>query len=107
MEAIYSGLVRSGFFNRIGHRVPIGCYDDKGINHPLGLVDERGTKYRFGEAYVGYKGLRLGIESELIVYYIQAIFAHYFLSPQPSFELLSKDITPIIHYKTRSNITSY
>ena len=63
-------------------------YYKEGIRYNFGLVKEEGNRYRLGAAYIGWKNMRLGTDSEWVRHGIQNILAHTWLSPQPAFEML-------------------
>ena len=86
-----------------------GFIGDFGEKYRWGLVQEKGTKYRFGGAYIGWKNMRLGTDSEWVRHGIQNILAHTWLSPQPAFEMLpgSSLWNPYIHAKTNNIFTSW
>ena len=48
-----------------------GFIGDFGEKYRWGLVQEKGTKYRFGGAYIGWKNMRLGTDSEWVRHGIQ------------------------------------
>lgn len=52
------------------HRDPM-CIDDYGRRMPHGLALEEGPKYRLGALTVGYKGYRVGVNSEHVRHAIQ------------------------------------
>lgn len=76
--------------------------------HPLGNVLEKGTPYRLGAFYFGYGNYRIGIDSDRYVRHVfQDIFAHYIISPQPGFCVLSPGLSPYFQYQTRNPFTSW
>lgn len=97
--------------NRLGRILkPFPQADDGGFGArlPFGLVEEKGTRYRFGGAYIGWGSYRAGIDSDRYVRHpIQDILAHYIISPQPGFQTLSNGINPYFQYQTRNQFTSW
>ena len=80
-----------------------GSYGERYIN---GLVDERGSKYRLGAAYIGYEGGRYGLNSEWIRHAIQNVAIHgTFLAKQRMFEMQNGNVYGYYQYRT-SNIFS-
>ncbi|PWN68067.1 polymorphic toxin type 23 domain-containing protein [Chryseobacterium oncorhynchi] len=103
-----AGLPRPGFFGRLFHKVPYGSGGGFGSKHPYNNVEEVGPRYRLGAAYVGWGNYRVGINSDRYIRHaIQDIGAHYFVSPQPGFEVLSSGITPYFQYQTANPFTSW
>ena len=107
----YSSNRKKGFFNRLFSPIPIG-EGINGVNYPFGLVQEIGTKYRLGAAYIGWRNYRVGIDSDRHVRYpIQVIGAHYFASPQPGQQVIQNKPEEIIkyyfQYHTKNKFTSW
>ena len=107
----YSSNRKKGFFNRLFSPIPIGEVIN-GVNYPFGLVQEIGTKYRLGAAYIGWRNYRVGIDSDRHVRYpIQVIGAHYFASPQPGQQVIQNKPEEIIkyyfQYHTKNKFTSW
>ena len=107
----YSSNRKKGFFNRLFSPIPIGEVIN-GVNYPFGLVQEIGTKYRLGAAYIGWRNYRVGIDSDRHVRYpIQVIGAHYFASPQPGQQVIQNKPGEIIkyyfQYHTKNKFTSW
>lgn len=87
---------------------PQNPYVSNGINYYNGLVQEKGSKYRLGAAYVGWGNYRIGIDSDKYIRRsIQNRLAHDIISPQPSFEVLSGRINPYFQYKSRNQFSSW
>ncbi|MFC0343431.1 polymorphic toxin type 23 domain-containing protein [Epilithonimonas hispanica] len=90
-----------------------GGFDQKedggyGSAHPLGGVLENGTPYRLGAFYIGYGNYRIGIDSDRYVRHVfQDIFAHYIVSPQPGFNVLSPGLSPYFQYQTNNPFTAW
>jgi RHS repeat-associated protein len=83
-------------------------YGNFNERYPNGLVREEGRPYRFGGLYVGYKGLRLGIDSDRWVRHpIQNHFAHNFGPTQPGFMSLSNLVSPYFQYRTPNMFTTW
>lgn len=61
--------------------------------------------YRLGALTIGYKGWRVGTNSEYVRDVVQNWFAHTIISPQPGFRMLSKNWLPYIQYQTRNPYT--
>ena len=79
----------------------IGKYSEYYKN---GLVNERGTPYRLGALTFGYKGYRVGVNSEWIRHAIQNVAIHgTFIANQRMFEMKSGHWSGYFQYKT-SNI---
>jgi hypothetical protein len=72
---------------------------------PNGFVkeDKNEPQYRMGALTVGYKGYKIGIDSDRYVRHpAQDIFAHNIMSHQPGFQTLSNTITPYFKYQVVS-----
>lgn len=83
----------------------IGRFGEK---MPYGYVEEEGSRYRMGAAYIGWGNYRVGIDSDRYVRHpIQDIGAHGIISPQPGFEVLSGSIKPYFQYQTINPFTSW
>jgi RHS repeat-associated protein len=79
-----------------------------GETMPYGFVKENGTPYRLGAAYLSYKGLRVGINSDRYVRHpIQDIGAHKMISKQPGFISYSDDILPYFQYQADNPFTTW
>lgn len=79
-----------------------------GATYPQGLAYEQGPAYRLEAAYVVYKNMRIGIDSDRYIRHpIQNIGAHSIISPQPGFKVLTGEINPYLQYKTRNQFTSW
>nr|WP_262509621.1 polymorphic toxin type 23 domain-containing protein [Tenacibaculum maritimum] len=75
-----------------------GKYNEK---MPAGFVKEDGEAYRLGALYFGYKGFRLGIDSDRRVRHpIQDIGAHWWISKQPGFYSYSDNIAGYFQYQS-------
>jgi RHS repeat-associated protein len=97
-----------GILNRIFSKTPKGEDGGFGANLPFGTVRESGNKYRFGALYLGYKNLRIGINSDRHVRHpIQDILAHRIIAPQPGFLTLSNGILGYFQYQTTNKFTSW
>lgn len=106
--AAMAGLPRPNFLSRLFHKVPYGSGGGFGSKHPYNQVQEVGPRYRLGAAYVGWGNYRVGINSDRYIRHaIQDIGAHYYVSPQPGFEVLSSAILPYFQYQTANPFTSW
>lgn len=106
--ATMAGCVKPSFFKRLFSVVPYGAGGGYGSKHPYGEVYETGTPYRLGAAYIGWGNYRFGINSDRYIRHaIQDIGAHYFVSPQPAFRVLSNSINPYFQFQTRNIFTSW
>lgn len=84
-----------------------GCYSN-GAYLPYSYVQEKGTRYRLGAAYIGWENYRIGIDSDRYIRHpIQNVLAHKWISPQPGFQVLSLGINPYLQYQTRNKFTSW
>ncbi len=82
-----------------------GSYGERYIN---GLVDEKGTKYRLGAAYIGYEGSKYGINSEWIRHAIQNVAIHgTFLAMQRMFQMQNGNAYGYFQYRTANIFTSW
>ncbi|MGE8342155.1 MAG: polymorphic toxin type 23 domain-containing protein, partial [Flavobacterium sp.] len=73
-----------------------------------GFVNERGTPYRMGAAYFGYKSYRLGANSDWIRHAIQNVAIHgTFIANQRMFEMQSGDWNGYSQYKTSNIFTTW
>ena len=73
----------------------------KGITRQLGLwSNSEADMYRMGALTLGYKGYRLGVNSEIIRDGFQNWFAHKFISKQPGFRMLSNGWSGFMQYQT-------
>ncbi|WP_177735696.1 polymorphic toxin type 23 domain-containing protein [Flavobacterium inviolabile] len=99
------------------HRDPL-CVDDFGRRMPNGLAKEEGPKYRLGALTVGYKGYRVGVNSEHIRHAIQDQAIHNLRIPwfngksifdkrQMGFENQSWDWKGYGQYRTQNIFTSW
>ncbi|UOY08653.1 polymorphic toxin type 23 domain-containing protein [Muricauda sp. SCSIO 64092] len=85
------GLIKTGYF---------------GERYPNGVIEEFGHPYRLGAAYIGYRGLKYGIDSDRHIRHpIQNQFAHGFAKPQPFFKSYSDAILPYYQYQTANKFT--
>lgn len=106
--ATMAACEKPGFFKRLFNTVPYGAGGGYGSKHPYGDVVETQPQYRLGAAYIGWGNYRLGIDSDRYIRHaIQDIGAHYFVSPQPGFRVLSNSINPYLQYQTRNKFTSW
>ncbi|QIY91650.1 polymorphic toxin type 23 domain-containing protein [Chryseobacterium gallinarum] len=79
-----------------------------GAAYPQGFAYEQGPTYRLGAAYVGYKNMRIGINSDRYIRHpIQNIVAHGNISKQPGFLVLTPNINPYFQYRTKNQFTSW
>jgi RHS repeat-associated protein len=78
-----------------------------GEKYKFGLADERGTKYRLGALSVGYKGYKVGVNSEWVRHYIQNVAIHGGISPQRMFLMTSNSWNGYFQYNTPSIFTSW
>nr|WP_238555409.1 polymorphic toxin type 23 domain-containing protein [Chryseobacterium gallinarum] len=79
-----------------------------GARYPQGFAYEQGPAYRLGAAYVGYKNMRIGINSDRYIRHpIQNIVAHGNISKQPGFLVLTPNINPYFQYRTKNQFTSW
>jgi len=93
------------------------CKDSFNRNHPRSFAYEVGPKYRLGALTIGYKGLRIGVNSEKVRHAIQNHAIHNLkLSPfgftlidkrQRMFENTSWDWKPYFQYRTPNLFTSW
>lgn len=76
-----------------------------GVRMPNGFVNEENTPYRMGSAYIGFRGGKIGIDSDRFVRHpIQDMFAHNLPgTQQPGFTTLSNSIKPFAQYGNSSN----
>lgn len=64
------------------------------------------NKYRLGALYVGYRGIRYGINSDRYVRHpIQNHFAHNFAKPQSGFRSYSNSISPYSQFRSFNPFT--
>ncbi len=83
-------------------------YYDKvsGKTYKYGVVNTKGADdYRLGALYFGYKGYRLGTNSEKVRHAIQNWFAHQVVTKQASFRATSWDWKPYYQYQTPNKFT--
>ncbi len=88
------------------------CQDSFGRNLPRGAVHETGEKYRLGALTVGYKGYRVGVNSEKVRHALQNHAVHNlkigpFDKRQRMFENQSWDWKSYFQYKTPNIFTSW
>ncbi len=93
------------------HRDP-SCIDAYGRRNPNGITPEIGTKYRLGALTVGYKGYRIGVNSEHVRHAIQNQAIHnlkfLFLDKrQMGFENQSWNWNSYIQYKSPNAFSSW
>ncbi len=91
--------------------------DSFGRNLPNGAVLEEGEPYRLGALSFGYKGYRIGVNSEKVRHAIQNHAVHNFRlkvfgvtlidKRQRGFENQSWDVKQYFEYKTNNNYTSW
>ncbi|WP_317167118.1 polymorphic toxin type 23 domain-containing protein [Chryseobacterium indologenes] len=83
------------------------CYSN-GACLPNSYVEEKGSRYRMGAAYIGWGNYRVGIDSDRYVRHpIQNIVAHDWISAQLGFEIVSPGIKPYFQYQTINPFTSW
>ncbi len=81
-------------------------YGKYGEKMPAGFVKEDGTPYRLGALYIGYKGHRIGIDSDRHVRHpIQNIVAHWWISKQPGFRSHSDSVNGYYQYQSYNPYT--
>lgn len=80
--------------------------DSNGVFHKNSLVNEQGTKYRLGALTIGYKGIRIGVNSEHVRHAIQNSFIHRLID-DGEFETTSWDWKPYSQYRTANIFTSW
>lgn len=79
-----------------------------GARLKYGLVEEKGTRFRLGAAYIGWGNYRIGIDSDRHVRHpIQNVLAHKWISAQPGFEVLSGGYKSYFQYQIRNIFTSW
>ncbi|QHI38239.1 tRNA(Glu)-specific nuclease WapA [Kordia antarctica] len=81
-----------------------------GEHYKNGLVKEVGTKYRLGALTFGYKGYKLGVNSEWVRHAIQNVAIHgspKWLAGQRMFEMQSNSWNRYFQYKTPNMFTSW
>ena len=94
------------------HRDPL-CVDDYGRRMPNGLVKEIGNPYRLGALTIGYKGIRVGVNSEHVRHAIQDQAIHnlnilgIFDKRQMGFENQSWDWKSYGQFITPNKFTSW
>lgn len=99
------------------HRDPL-CIDDYGRRMPNGLALESGPKYRLGTLTMGYKGYKVGVNSEHVRHAIQNQAIHNLRIPwfngksiidkrQMGFENQSWDWQGYFQYRTNNKFTSW
>ncbi|MBT2559801.1 VCBS repeat-containing protein [Pedobacter sp. ISL-68] len=99
------------------HRDPM-CIDDFGRRMPNGLVRELNTKYRMGMLTIGYKNIRVGVNSEHVRHAIQDQAIHNLRIPwfngkslidkrQMGFENQSWKWEGFMQYKTLNQFSSW
>lgn len=97
-------LLHDDYYGNPDGKIGIGF----GARNKYGLVQEIGSRYRLGAAYIGWGNYRIGIDSDRHVRHpIQNIGAHSIVSPQPGFEILSGGIKPYFQYQTINPFTSW
>ena len=90
-----------------GGYLGIGGPGKFGETYKNGPVSE-GTPYRMGAAYFGYKGYRVGANSEWIRHAIQNVFIHgTFIANQRMFPMQSGSVTSYGQYSTPNIFTSW
>lgn len=60
-------------------------------------------KYRLGAVSIGYKGYRLGVNTEAARHVFQNQLAHTIIKPQPGFKVLNNKWYPYFFWGTYSN----
>jgi hypothetical protein len=80
--------------------------DSNGVFHKNSFVNEQGTKYRLGALTIGYKSLRVGVNSEHIRHAIQNSFIHRLIG-DGEFETTSWNWRLYSQYKTSNIFTSW
>lgn len=83
---------------------------------PYGYVNEFGKPYRFGAAFLSYRGTKIGIESDRYIRHaVQDNWAHdtnvnlglfRLNTRQPGFKTLTDDIKPFLQFKNNLDNTS-
>jgi hypothetical protein len=82
-----------------------GAYNET-MNH--GFVNEKGTPYILGAAYIQFGNIRAGIDSDRYIRHpIQNILAHHWIAKQPGFISYSNTIRPYFQYQTNNLFTSW
>lgn len=80
--------------------------DSNGVFHKNSFVNEQGPKYRLGALAIGYKGIRIGVNSEHIRHAIQNSIIHRLID-DGEFETTSWDWKPYYQYRTSNIFTSW
>ena len=80
--------------------------DSNGVFHKNSFVNETGPKYRLGVLTIGYKSIRIGVNSEHIRHAIQNSFIHRLIK-DGEFETTSWDWKPYSQYQTSNIFTSW
>jgi len=80
--------------------------DSFGRQHKYGYVNEEGPKYRLGALYLGYKGLRIGVNSEHVRHAIQNRAVHNTINDL-SFQNQSWQWDSYFQYRTTNIFSSW
>ncbi|MEM0542327.1 polymorphic toxin type 23 domain-containing protein [Flavobacterium sp. j3] len=91
---------------KIGKNWKFGTQDQYGAKFPRGYVHETGNKYRLGALSVGYKGYRVGINSERIRHAIQDKAIHGIIG-DAGFQNTSWNVKGYFQHKTPNIFTSW
>ena len=91
---------------KVGNRGPEtpGKFGEK---YKFGLANEQGTKFRLGALSVGYKGYKVGVNSEWVRHYVQNVAIHGFVAKQRMFLMTSNSWNGYFQYNTPNIFTSW
>ena len=90
-----------------GEEASTHSYKDRfGVYHKNAPVNEIGTKYRLGALTVGYKGFRMGVDSEHVRHAIQNAIIHRGIDDN-EFMNQSWDWKPYFQYQTPNQFSSW
>lgn len=97
-----------GLDNQYDEDIQIGknFRDSNGVFHKNSFVNETGPRYRLGALTIGYKGIRIGVNSEHVRHAIQNSLIHRLIG-DGEFETTSWDWKPYSQYKTPNYFTSW
>jgi RHS repeat-associated protein len=78
-----------------------------GEKYKFGLANEQGTKFRLGALSVGYKGYKVGVNSEWVRHYVQNVAIHGVVAKQRMFLMTSNSWNGYFQYNTPNIFTSW